>query len=118
MLRIKLDAALLFSLLILVSVGANAGRLAIVIDDFGYRPHEEQQVLALPTAISIAVLPNAPYAREMATKAHQQGREVYQFLYQFVPVLLCSRLKNWYGLTCFFARLVIIALIHRVDLQQ
>lgn len=76
MLRIKLDAALLFSLLILVCVGANAGRLAIVIDDFGYRPHEEQQVLALPTAISIAVLPNAPYAREMATKAHQQGREV------------------------------------------
>nr|WP_240635010.1 divergent polysaccharide deacetylase family protein [Brenneria salicis] len=55
---------------------ALAGKLAIVIDDFGYRPHNENQVLAMPTAISIAVLPNAPYAREMAAKAHNQGREV------------------------------------------
>ncbi|MEA9392329.1 divergent polysaccharide deacetylase family protein [Acerihabitans sp. TG2] len=60
----------------MLSAGAKAGRLAIVIDDIGYRPHEEQQILALPTAISIAILPNAPHAREMATKAHQQGREV------------------------------------------
>ncbi|PWC19841.1 hypothetical protein DDT52_10825 [Brenneria roseae subsp. roseae] len=55
---------------------ALAGKLSIVIDDFGYRPHNENQILAMPTAISIAVLPNAPYAREMAIKAHQQGREV------------------------------------------
>ncbi len=53
-----------------------AGKLALVIDDFGYRPHNENQVLAMPTAISVAVLPNAPYARDMATKAHAQGREV------------------------------------------
>ncbi|ADN00523.1 Putative periplasmic protein [Dickeya dadantii 3937] len=33
-------------------------------------------MLAMPTAISVAVLPNAPYARDMATKAHAQGREV------------------------------------------
>ncbi|MEA7515227.1 divergent polysaccharide deacetylase family protein, partial [Salmonella enterica subsp. enterica serovar Virginia] len=37
-----------------------AGKLAIVIDDFGYRPHTENQVLALPPNISVAVLPNAP----------------------------------------------------------
>lgn len=55
---------------------ATAGKLSIVIDDFGYRPNEENKILAMPTAISIAVLPNAPHAREMATKAHQQGREV------------------------------------------
>ncbi|AIR69774.1 divergent polysaccharide deacetylase family protein [Dickeya fangzhongdai] len=53
-----------------------AGKLALVIDDFGYRPHNENQVLAMPTAVSVAVLPNAPYARDMATKAHAQGREV------------------------------------------
>ncbi|WP_407438913.1 divergent polysaccharide deacetylase family protein [Lelliottia sp.] len=53
-----------------------AGKLAIVIDDFGYRPHNENQVLAMPTAISVAVLPNAPHAREMATKAHNSGHEV------------------------------------------
>lgn len=53
-----------------------AGKLAIVIDDFGYRPHTENQVLALPPNISVAVLPNAPRAREMATKAHNSGHEV------------------------------------------
>lgn len=55
---------------------AFAGKLAIVIDDFGYRPHTENQVLAMPSAISVAVLPNAPHAREMATKAHNSGHEV------------------------------------------
>lgn len=63
-------------LLLIAPAGAKAGKLAIVIDDFGYQPHNEYQVLAMPTAVSIAVLPNAPHAREMATKAHQQGREV------------------------------------------
>ncbi|WP_312345288.1 divergent polysaccharide deacetylase family protein [Leclercia sp.] len=53
-----------------------AGKLAIVIDDFGYRPHTENQVLAMPSAISVAVLPNAPHAHEMATKAHNRGHEV------------------------------------------
>lgn len=53
-----------------------AGKLSIVIDDFGYRPHNENQILTMPTAISVAVLPNAPYAKEMAIRAHNQGREV------------------------------------------
>lgn len=47
-----------------------------MIDDFGYRPVQENQVLALPPTVSVAVLPNAPHAREMATKAHQRGHEV------------------------------------------
>ena len=53
-----------------------AGKLSIVIDDFGYRPQTENQVLALPETISVAVLPNAPHAHEMATKAHNLGHEV------------------------------------------
>ncbi|EJB5614632.1 divergent polysaccharide deacetylase family protein [Klebsiella oxytoca] len=53
-----------------------AGKLSIVIDDFGYRPQTENQVLALPATISVAVLPNAPHAHEMATKAHNLGHEV------------------------------------------
>ncbi|AYH07774.1 divergent polysaccharide deacetylase family protein [Pectobacterium parmentieri] len=69
-------APLLALSLFALSPLALAGKLSIVIDDFGYRPHNENQILAMPTAISVAVLPNAPYAREMATKAHQQGREV------------------------------------------
>ncbi|WP_428946381.1 divergent polysaccharide deacetylase family protein [Pantoea sp. FN060301] len=59
-----------------MACSAWAGKLAIVIDDFGYRPAQENQVLQMPAAISVAVLPNAPHAREMATKAHQRGHEV------------------------------------------
>ena len=69
----KLSAALCG---LFLSLSAHAGKLSIVIDDFGYRPKEENKVLQMPTAISVAVLPNAPHAREMATKAHQGGREV------------------------------------------
>ncbi|WP_437889129.1 divergent polysaccharide deacetylase family protein [Phytobacter sp. V91] len=62
--------------LLACSVPVFAGKLAIVIDDFGYRPQTENQVLAMPAALSVAVLPNAPHAREMATKAHNAGHEV------------------------------------------
>ncbi|PIJ49667.1 hypothetical protein BL250_11690 [Erwinia sp. OLTSP20] len=61
---------------LLISGSACAGKLALVIDDFGYRPKEENQILKLPVAISVAVLPDAPLATQMATRAHQQGREV------------------------------------------
>lgn len=61
---------------LLLSYAAHAGKLAIVIDDFGYRPGEENKVLQMPAAISVAVLPGAPHAREMAIKAHQRGHEV------------------------------------------
>ncbi len=71
---VKKMAAALSGLLFACS--ANAGKLAIVIDDFGYRPQQENQVLQMPNAISVAVLPTAPHAREMATKAHQHGHEV------------------------------------------
>ena len=59
-----------------IAAPAQAGKLAIVIDDFGYRPHQENQVLALPNTVSVAVLPNAPHSHEMATKAHNSGHEV------------------------------------------
>ena len=67
---------LAFAALLALSAPVIAGKLAIVIDDFGYRPHNENQVLAMPSAISVAVLPDAPHAREMATKAHNSGHEV------------------------------------------
>ncbi|MCR0999901.1 divergent polysaccharide deacetylase family protein [Serratia rubidaea] len=61
---------------LLLATAAQAGKLAIVIDDVGYRPHEENAVLQMPLPISVAVLPNAPHAHLMATRAHAQGREV------------------------------------------
>ena len=60
----------------LICQSALAGKLAIVIDDFGYRPKEENQVLQLPAPLSVAVLPDATHARQMASKAHQTGHEV------------------------------------------
>ena len=69
----KLSAALCG---LFFALSAHAGKLAIVIDDFGYRPVEENKVLNMPAAISVAVLPNAPHAHAMATKAHQGGHEV------------------------------------------
>jgi polysaccharide deacetylase 2 family uncharacterized protein YibQ len=40
------------------------GKLAIVIDDFGYRPHNENQVLAMPSAISTLYYSDLPHARD------------------------------------------------------
>ena len=67
---------LIFSCQLILTGSALAGKLAIVIDDFGYRPSQENQILALSPNISVAVLPNAPHAREMASKAYSQGHEV------------------------------------------
>lgn len=67
---------ILTALTLLVALPTSAARLAIVIDDFGYRPVPENQVLALPSAIAIAVLPDAPHAQEMARKAAHKGHEV------------------------------------------
>lgn len=55
---------------------AQAAKLAILIDDFGYRQQNENQVLQMPKAVSIAIFPNAPDTRVMMEKAHQQGREI------------------------------------------
>lgn len=60
----------------LAGAPVHAGKLALVIDDFGYRPQQEKQIIALPAPVSVAVLPNAPHAREMATKAYNAGHEV------------------------------------------
>ncbi len=69
---------MLISLLLLLmgSVQASAAKLAIVIDDFGYRTKEDNQILALPTPVTIAILPDSPHGQSVANKAHQQGREI------------------------------------------
>lgn len=72
---LKILTAVLIGCLVKV-YAVQAGKLSIVIDDVGYHPHEENAVLQMPEAVSVAVLPNAPYARLMATSAHSQNREV------------------------------------------
>lgn len=52
------------------------GKLAIVIDDIGYHPKEDAAIFALPKAVSVAIIPSAPYALERAQAAHQQQRDI------------------------------------------
>ncbi|MDF7667046.1 divergent polysaccharide deacetylase family protein [Orbaceae bacterium ESL0727] len=58
------------------SASALAAKLAIVIDDFGYRQHNEEQIIALSPNITIAVLPHSPNATKIATLAHSRGNDV------------------------------------------
>ncbi|RKS86014.1 hypothetical protein DES39_1433 [Orbus hercynius] len=55
---------------------ADAAKLALVIDDFGYREHNEEQLILMPYPITIAVLPHSPNAAHMATLAHQNDKDV------------------------------------------
>ena len=63
-------------LALLSSLSADAGRLAIVIDDIGYSRDAGERVLALPNAISIAVLPFTPHAMALARRAQAIGKDV------------------------------------------
>ncbi|MDC9596824.1 divergent polysaccharide deacetylase family protein [Xenorhabdus anantnagensis] len=71
-----LSWVLLFFTSMLFTLNVQAARLAIVIDDVGYRVNEENKIFQMPVAVSIAILPNSPYGRKMAEKAYQQGREI------------------------------------------
>ncbi|MEM8546966.1 MAG: divergent polysaccharide deacetylase family protein [Pseudomonadota bacterium] len=62
--------------LLLVALAAATPRIAIVIDDIGYRHKDDNRVLGLPTAIAVAVIPDSPNGAAMAARAADQAREV------------------------------------------
>jgi polysaccharide deacetylase 2 family uncharacterized protein YibQ len=72
--RLCLIALLL--LLASASVATGAPRIAIIIDDLGYRLDAGQRAIELPGPISFAVLPGTPRARVLATQAFESGKEV------------------------------------------
>lgn len=59
-----------------ISPLAVAGKLAIVIDDIGYRAKEDSAIYALPKEVSVAIIPVAPYATARANKAFEQKRDI------------------------------------------
>lgn len=65
-----------WQILLLISPLAQAGKLAIVIDDIGYRTKEDNAIYALPKEVSVAIIPVAPYATARAQKAYEQKRDV------------------------------------------
>jgi polysaccharide deacetylase 2 family uncharacterized protein YibQ len=50
--------------------------IALVMDDVGYDLKALKRVLALPFHVAISVLPDAPYAAEAASMAHEAGSTV------------------------------------------
>jgi polysaccharide deacetylase 2 family uncharacterized protein YibQ len=66
-------------------------RLAIVIDDVGYSLRRGEQLLALPKALTLGMLPYAPFALEIAERAHASGREI--ILHQPMEPVVTKKLE-------------------------
>jgi len=67
---------LLGLLLALPAAAQTPLRVAIIIDDLGNSQHLGRQAVELPGAVTYAILPQRPYSREIALRAHARGREV------------------------------------------
>ncbi len=50
--------------------------IAIIIDDIGYRHREDQEVIALPGALAVSILPHSPHADQVARLAAGAGKDV------------------------------------------
>jgi polysaccharide deacetylase 2 family uncharacterized protein YibQ len=68
---------LLITLLVFfsTSIWAKTSQIAIIIDDMGYR-QSDVAALNLPGKITYAVLPQTPFGKILAEKAHATNREV------------------------------------------
>lgn len=66
----------LLTLLTTGSVATSPPRIAIIIDDLGYRFAAGRRAIKLPGPVSFAVLPGAPRSRALATLAFESGKEV------------------------------------------
>ncbi|MBF0783904.1 divergent polysaccharide deacetylase family protein [Muribacter muris] len=67
---------LFLQILCLFAPLAQAAKLAIVIDDIGYRTKEDSEIYALPNQVSVAIIPVAPYATARAKQAFEQKRDI------------------------------------------
>ncbi len=65
--------SLIFTLL--ASENATASKIAIVIDDIGYK-HSDQKLLSIDAPLTFAVLPHTPMGYEYAYKATKSKKEV------------------------------------------
>jgi len=57
------------------STHAQPVRIAIVIDDIGYR-YTDKHALSLPGAITYSILPHTPYGKRIAIKANAKHKDV------------------------------------------
>lgn len=68
-------ASILLSLTVSFSALADHARVAIIIDDIGYRA-SDKAALALPGNITFSVLPHTPFGKKLAKQAHDKNRDV------------------------------------------
>lgn len=64
------------ALAVLFGAGAQAATVALVIDDLGHNRDRARRALALPPPVTAAVLPDAPYARQIARAANRSRIEL------------------------------------------
>lgn len=57
------------------STQAQPVRIAIVIDDIGYR-YTDKHALSLPGAVTYSILPHTPYGKKIAIKANAKNKDV------------------------------------------
>lgn len=57
------------------STQAQPVRIAIVIDDIGYR-YTDKHALSLPGAVTYSILPHTPYGKKIAIKANKNHKDV------------------------------------------
>ncbi|QHB17971.1 divergent polysaccharide deacetylase family protein [Mannheimia pernigra] len=72
----RLNFTIFLQIFVLFLPLAQAAKIAIVIDDVGYRVKEDREILSLPKEVSVAIIPAAPYAEERATDAYAQKRDI------------------------------------------
>jgi uncharacterized protein len=61
----------------LAAIPSSAGpKIAIIIDDLGYRFAEGQRAVQLPGPVAVAILPHTPYAAGLAREAAARGKEI------------------------------------------
>lgn len=75
----RIRICLAASMLIVATHALAAGgqpRVAIIIDDLGYQLEAGKRAIALPGAVTYAVLPGTPSAAALARRAHERGKEV------------------------------------------
>ncbi len=71
----RLNFKKILQILLLITPLANASKLAVVIDDIGYRS-EDNAIYEMPLEVSVSIIPVSPYATERAEKAFVQQRDI------------------------------------------
>ena len=66
---------ILYFLAVVISSSTHAARVAIIIDDIGYRQSDEA-VLTLPKSITLSVLPHTPLGYSVASMGYNKGHEI------------------------------------------